>query len=292
MDKTLVTKEKSTDKIILDKPDVKSYLDARQYLQDIYQFKKSNNSFFSYSIWANQMALHSKSYLRFAVLGQRGISLELTQKLSEFLQLSSVDQEYFSLLVLFTQSKSSAQKQIFGRRLTQILRQEFSAIEVFPSAQILKNPTALVLRSLLSYDDLPNSLLELSQLLEISEIELASLLQLLEEEKLIVKTDIFWKATCNQIKVSDKTNRETLEYHQNILKKAILAADLPSNERYFRSLGIALSSEEYNHILQDLDQYIKNISLKYESHEISEKKYYQFSFNLIPWTLKIKKATC
>lgn len=292
MDEALVIKEKLTKKVNFDKPDVKNYLDVRLYLQDTYQFQKNINPLFSYNIWATQMGLHSKSYLRFAVLGQRGISLELTQKLAEFLKLSAADQEYFSLLVLFTQSKLPEQKQIFGRRLTQILRQELSTTEISLSSQILKNPLALALRNLLSYTDLPQSLLQLSQLLEVSEIELVALLQLLEEERLIEKTDVFWKATHNHIKISDKTNRETIEYHQKILQKAIIAADLPTTERYFRSLGITLGAEEYTQVLQDLDQYIKNIALKYETHEISGKRYYQFSFNLIPWTHKIKKVIC
>ncbi len=138
-------------------PNVRSYLDANQFLQDVYRYRKSAKEKFSYEIWAQEMGLTSKSYLRFAILGQRRISPELTQKVSKFLQLEGVEEEYFTLLVLYTQTEQKEQKVLLGHRLTQLLRNDQAMTEVSPSAGILSDPLKIAVRNLLSFSDIPRT---------------------------------------------------------------------------------------------------------------------------------------
>jgi uncharacterized protein (TIGR02147 family) len=270
-------------------PDVRSYLDAVQFLQDVYSFHKELNPRFSYDVWAKEMGLNSKSYLRFAVLGQRGISPELTQKLSEFLKLEGNSSEYFSLLVLFSQCPQPDQKKLLGRRLTQLLRQELPVDEVNLPASVVASPLAVTVRNILSYTDIPRTEEFLVQLLKISREDLWDILSLLEKENLIKLEGEHWTTTHESIRVTDKTKGETRQYHKLSLLKAIESQSMPVDIRHFRSVGLALSSEEYQSYLQELDQFVKSVFAKYDSDELRSRRVYQMNFNVFPWTDEVQK---
>lgn len=270
-------------------PDVRSYLDAVQFLQDVYSYYKDNNPRFSYAFWAKEMGLHSKSYLRFSVLGQRGISAELAQKISVFLNLQGNSQEYFSLLVLFTQCPEPEQKKLLGRRLTQLLRQEIPIDEISLPESVMASPLAVTVRNILSYSDIPRTEHFLSQLLKTPHEELVRMLALLEKENLIRKQGDHWISTHESIRMTDKSKGETKQYHKLSLLKAIESQDMPADIRHFRSVGLAMNSEEYKGYLQELDQFVKSVFAKYDSDELRTRRVYQMNFNVFPWTDEIPK---
>jgi uncharacterized protein (TIGR02147 family) len=267
-------------------PQVRSYLDAYQFLQDVYQHRKSLSTAekkFSYEVWAQQMGLTSKSYLRFAVLGQRGISPELTQKISDNLGFEGLDKEYFSLLVLYTQTRQREQRALLGRRLTKLLRSESTMTEIRPTG-ILSDPLTIAVRNLLSFNDIPRTEEFLHKQLEINPGELAQILEKLRSENLIEKQGAEWVATSEDIKVSDKDHSETLLYHKNCLLKAIEAQAKSPQERHFRSVGLAMTGEEYQRYLEQLDQFIKTVFADFNGDRFGQKRLYQLNFNLFPWT--------
>lgn len=268
-------------------PQVRSYLDANQFLQDVYRYRKDkqpDGNKFSYDIWAQQMGLTSKSYLRFAILGQRKISSMLAQKISDFLKFNDLDKEYFSLLVLFTQCQQKDQKTILGRRLTQLLRSEVTMTEIAPSQSLLGNPLMLAVRNLLSFSDIPRTPDFLQKILRVSSEELKDILATLTRENLISQKGNEWIANDHDIKISDKDQRETLLYHKQCLLKAIEAQAKPVHERHFRSIGIAMTAEEYAKYLQHLDQFIQSIFANFNCDSFAQKRLYQVNFNLYPWT--------
>lgn len=265
-------------------PKVQNYLDAREYLQDIYAHYKTENPKFSYSSWARDMGLQSKSYLRFAVLGERGLSPELVQRISEFLKLDRIETEYFTLLTIYTQCDQPEQKKVLARKLTHYLRDEIKMDEVRPVQGVLANPLAITIRNILSFSDIPRTTEFLMSLLAISEEEMTTALMALQGENLITFDGKSWTATQNSIKVSNQTNGETLEYHKQCLLKAIEAQAKPADERHFRSVGLAMSKEEYQNYLQDLDQFVKSTFGKYNQEELINRRVYQINFNLFAWT--------
>lgn len=266
-------------------PDVKTYLDANQYLRDIYAFKKQCDKTFSYENWARKLDITSKSYLRFAILGQRTISDQLTQKFTAFLNLNKTDAEYFAILVLYTQCSHIEQKKLYGKQLTQLLRTAVNVQELEIKTDAILHPLYIVVRSLLSFSDIERSPAVIANLLNLKLDELHPILQMLEAEGLIYFNGFEWIATHDNVKVADAPGREAiLAYHKISLLKAIDAQKLLPEERNYRSLGLALTREEYNEFLQDFDAFAKKIYSKYTSNQFSNRRFYQFNFNLFPWT--------
>lgn len=265
-------------------PNVKEYLDVHQYLQDAYASLKNANPRFSYMTWARGMGLQTKSYLRFAVVGQRGISPEMAQKMSEYFQFDGIDKEYFTLLVLYTQCEQKDQKKILGSRLLQLLKQDVQMAEADISQGVLAKPLAITIRTILSYSDISRTPQYLAKLLNITVEEVVGHLGLLEAEGLVARDKDEWSATTASLKMSDRSAGETLHYHKQCLLKAIEAQMAPSYLRHFRSLGLALSEEDYQSYLQNLDQFVKATFAKYDGDALLSKRIYQINFNLFPWT--------
>lgn len=105
------------------------YLNANLYLQDFYQFKKSTKRNFSYETWAQALGVPSKSFLRFAVIGERSISEKLAYHIASYIGFNEAEKEYFFFLVLYTQSSETEAKRIYGKRLTEILNVQIGAKE-------------------------------------------------------------------------------------------------------------------------------------------------------------------
>ncbi|KHD87004.1 MAG: hypothetical protein OM95_16770 [Bdellovibrio sp. ArHS] len=265
-------------------PDVKSYLNIYQFLQDSYQYLKKSGDF-SYEIWAQKLGVASKSYLRFAVLGQRKISDVLAQRLCEFFQLSETDREYFLLLVLYTQTKQEAQRNLYGRKLTQLLRRSLEVEDVAPPDELLANPLSVVVRNLLSFSDIPGTAEALAQVLGVSSKEIQDLLESLELAELVVRTEGRWQAVHDVVRVKDRSQSLALQrYHKASLERAIQAQQLPPEQRHYRALSVALSETEYLEYLQDLNEFATAVFSKFNTGAMEGRRLYQLNFNAFPWT--------
>lgn len=268
----------------IQKPDVRSYLDILQFLQDYYKFEKERR-IFSYEIWARALSVTSKSYLRFAIVGKRKISEQLAQKMCDYFKFENTDREYFILLILYSQCKQPSQKSIYGSKLTHLLRQSSRAKEVSMPEDVLANPLCIVLRDLLSFQNLSKTPESLGKILGASEAETLRLLELLQTAKLAVHENGQWKASDDFIRVSAKPNNAALlNYHRACLEKAIAAQTLPADQRNYRALNLAFTTDEYQEYLKDLNNFAAQIFTKYESKDLTDRRIYQIHFNLFPWT--------
>jgi uncharacterized protein (TIGR02147 family) len=265
--------------------DVRSYLDLNQYLKDVYQARKAADPKFSYEVWSKELGLSSKSYLRFAVIGQRKVSTELTTRLFENLQMSAIEREYFTLLVLYSQCSEAGQKQILGRKLTAILRCDLQSFAIEPSDAVLANPLYIVLRNFLSFSDVPRDTLNLAKIFGLDVTDMQIALHTLEMADLIYPENGEWKTRQKWITVSASPNHEALaSYHRKSLAKAIEAQSLDPGCRSYLSCSFGLSHTDYNNLLVDLKQFSDQICAKYDSDTLYGKRIYQINFNLSPWT--------
>lgn len=286
---------------VLELPDVKSYLDVRLFLQDVYAYRKQKDVTFSYQVWADELEIASKSYLRFAIVGRRKISPELVTKFCKFLFQNESDYEYFTLLVCYSQADDPIQKKIFGRKLISFLKSKEDVQEI-NLPDLCKSPMAVMVRNVLTFADAVKDEKSLSHVFDTDPKKMKSVLASLhaagwiekdENSSNPLKEEIkgavdHWIATKKVIKIADSPQDPSIAfYHENSLKTALLQASLiPVNERSFRSLGLALSAAQYGELMADWDEFVRALFLKYDSELFFEKRMYQINFNLFPWTKK------
>ena len=87
--------------------EIYGYCDHRLFLESTYCAKKKANTSWSYSVWAKQLGLKTKSTLIMVLKGQRLPSEDLTEKLAKYLKLSKKEEEYFFDLVHLAKCRSN-----------------------------------------------------------------------------------------------------------------------------------------------------------------------------------------
>ena len=86
--------------------------DYREVIKTFVQFKKENNSRYSYSYFSLAIGM-SNSYLKQVVSGRRNINLAQAKLLSEKFGFDDIQSRYFLTLVLMNTSKTKELEQIF-----------------------------------------------------------------------------------------------------------------------------------------------------------------------------------
>lgn len=267
---------------------VQSFLDVRLYLQEVYGFRKSREEKFSYETWAQELGVSSKSYLRFAILGKRKISPDLTLKFCANLDLSKVDREYFTLLVLYTQCEEPQQKRILGAKLTSSLKNQVVFENHEATDELMADPFVLILRNYLSFVDAPRTSQDLISIFGVTAEQLEKGLRSLESVGAIFFDGNSWIAKMGWVRVGASPGNVALaNYHNQSLLKAIAAQSLEPSQRSYRALSFALSEKEYNEILTELNDFAARVCADYDSVSIHDRRIYQLNFNLIPWTEKV-----
>lgn len=80
-------------------PSLFEYVDLQSYLRDYYQWRKTKQPGWSYSVWARSLSLRSQSTLIMLVNGQRNPGPNLTRKMVSHFQFNSQEASYFQSLV-------------------------------------------------------------------------------------------------------------------------------------------------------------------------------------------------
>ncbi|WP_413612331.1 TIGR02147 family protein [Bdellovibrio sp. HCB-110] len=270
------------------KPEVKKYLNALQYLQDIYRFRKNGNSQFSYEIWAKELNASDKSYIHMMVTGKRPISAKMAQALIQNIALSISEQEYFLNLIQYTQSKNREHRDLFGKKLISLLKNELDQQEIQSHYEFLSNSLLPRLQVFLSFTDIDKSAQNLAWLLGTTEDEITKGLAQLTELQLITTDQ---NGTINPLKksfkVPDGFGDLGLEsfYNQNLVA-AQAAIQLPKEERRFKSLFLPLNPEEFAEFLNNLQTFTNEQLAKFNPDQYADRRLYQAHFNIIPVSSK------
>jgi uncharacterized protein (TIGR02147 family) len=265
------------------KPAVKKYLNCYQYLQDAYQARKSQETDFSYDVWAKELGASTKSYVRMMVLGKRPINEKMTQMFAQTLGFDAVEKEYFVDLVHYTQSKSHEQKKLFGRKLISGLKDNFEQQQVLAHFDFLSNPLLPKLQVALSFTDLDQAVDKLALLLAVEEAEILGGIAKLEELKLIGKTGEKYRPIKSSFKISDNFGDIGLEtFYSRSLEDAQKAISLPKEERRFKTLLLPLNEGEFCSFIDNMNSFSREQLTFFDKDELAGRRIYQVHLNIIP----------
>lgn len=266
-------------------PEVKNYLDVHDYLKAIYNFRKSQELDFSYEKWSIELGINNKSFLRRIIIGQRSLTETTTNTFCDNLNLNKSDREYFHLLVLYSKTSSVEKKDLYGRRLRQLIRNDYQQEEVLSAEEFILMPLYPRLQTILGFTDIEKTPESLASLLKVSVPELKAALQVLQDLGLAAPTSnldkIQWMGKTKAFKVPDNLgSKALLKFHEHSLKDAIQAQDLNSNQRRYHSLLVPLSEETFQNFIADLQGFIKQTLSKYDSQELLNHQLFQINLNL------------
>ena len=97
--------------------DIFQYRDYRQYLRQVYTFRKKSEYGFSYRAFAKKAGLSAPNYLKLVTDGQRNLTAEMASRFAEALGLRAQHAEYFCDLVAFNQAATASKREHCYQRL-------------------------------------------------------------------------------------------------------------------------------------------------------------------------------
>lgn len=276
---------------MLSAPRVRQYLSATKFLKDYFVFRQNTDPHFSYECWAAELNFKSRSYMRMICVGERRLTPEFIQVFAQQMQFSTEDINHLTLLALYDKAKTNSQRQLYLEKIIESLETKENRVEIKNYVEFLSSPILPLLQLILSFNDIDGKLEVLKNLLnedsqkiklKLATLENLGLIQTLQnktqqDESLQNQS---WKAKPNSFKVPDLPgNQALLDYHQAILKKSQLALQQNPQSRRFRTLLLALNSNEFEELSQEIENFLKKILFKFNPSELNGRKIYQFNLN-------------
>lgn len=265
------------------KPDLKTYLNVHQYLQDLYQFRKESEEFFSYESWSQELGIRNRSFLRQIVIGRRALTEETTQIFCDRLCLEGVDRQYFEILVKYSKGGPEDKRRAYGRQLMQLLKSEYEQKEIENYYSYVECPLNPKILNLLTFKDIPRNAAALAELLNVSLEEIEKGLAILKELNLVEWDDTAqeWRARNVAVKVPDHVgDAALLDYHVQSLQEAIQAKNQPRDQRRYKALLMPLNAAEFNEFLGDLQIFVREALRKFDRDDLRGRKLHQVNFNI------------
>lgn len=103
-------------------PEIFNFLSIQHYLQKLYEYRKSTEQRFSYQLWAEEVGVADRSYLRQVVTGQRTLNSELAHQIANQLRFEDLEYRYFILLTEYSAADETSRNAI-GIKLVELIKQ-------------------------------------------------------------------------------------------------------------------------------------------------------------------------
>ena len=268
------------------KPQVRSYLDAREYLNAVLEWRRQGEPGFSCAAWATELGFNSRSFLRLILTGQRSMTAASVETFVKGLKLTGVDAAYFRKLVDFSQAATQAEREDLMLELGKQSRN--LGHEVRDSFRFLASRFVPRLLILLSWPDIEQNPQILAQLLGVESEEIKEWLASLEQQGLIVKEGeknghAFYRTSGQTFRVGDDLGNLALQsFHRRSLEEAARAMDLPKQTRWYQAVVMPLTAQEYAQVQEQTLNFMQSLLKRYLGGSPEPRRLYQLNLNLIP----------
>jgi uncharacterized protein (TIGR02147 family) len=167
------------------KPNVFEYFDYRQFLSDLFGFRKRVSPVFSHRAIIRKAGYASPTLLKNVIDRKRHFSLESAEKFARAFGLSDPEQKYFLALVRFQISDSLKEKEKLLLEITELKQAESPSRLDERQLQVLDHWWHLAIREITALPDFKNSSKWIARVLRpaIQEAEAAESLALIEKGK-------------------------------------------------------------------------------------------------------------
>lgn len=106
------------------------YTNYRTFLDDYYQYRKSQDHKFSFRVFGRAAGFSSSNFIKLLILGDKNAGEKSVKQLCQACHLNKKESDYFALLVQFDQAKTDSEKNEFLKEISSIrVKRKISTIE-------------------------------------------------------------------------------------------------------------------------------------------------------------------
>lgn len=271
------------------------YTDYRAYLKDYIAFKKASNGNFSLRMFADKAGFKARDYILRVMNGERNLSQSASYKVSEVLNLSEKEIDYFINLVAFNQANTPKEKEFFFKRMSQICRhgkQQKLRQEQYTYLSEWYYPA---LRSILPVIDFKDNYRAIGKFLspQLSAAQVEKAIKFLLDLGLLEKdTEGKYYVATPQINACDAVHSmATMRFHKQSLDLARRSLESKSaDERDITGVTMSLSKKGFKKIREEIMVFRKKVMCIAEEDE-NEEGVFQLNLQLFPLSKRKKNAS-
>ncbi|NLG17517.1 MAG: TIGR02147 family protein [Fibrobacter sp.] len=269
---------------------ITSYTDYRTYLRDFITVKKAEGVQCSNRWFARKMQINSSSWLTSILKGNKGLSKETANRLSEVLKHTPAETRYFETLVAFNQARKLKERSLLYEELSNFQKSSELGKHTVKNYELYSCWYHSAVWSLLGMYDFKktrNDLERLGSMLspQISLSQVKKSVKLLEQTGLITEKEGFLRHTCDAITTGENTRSLAVANFQlETMRLAQEAIDrYTCDERYIATVTAGVSRKAYEQIKQLLIDTGNQIALIANADSNSD-RVYQINFQAFPIT--------
>ena len=270
------------------------YLDYRQYLNDVFESFKREDSSFSYRSFARMAGSSSPNLLQLITSRKLNISNAQLSSLAAELKLNHKEETYLETIVAFDHAKTHQEKDKFFQRI--LLTREYLSIRTIEKKQYeyfshWYNP---VIRELATHPEYPDDPAWIADRIVPAvtpgkikkSIELLIVLDLIRRGSEGKK----WIQTNRTISTpSEVLSMAVVKYHQDIITLGCESIErFKPEERDIRSVTIGLSKEGYIELKKRMESFWKEILAFADTNECTD-QVMQVNMQLFPLSKRKEK---
>jgi len=275
-----------------EQPNIYEYLNYREFVKDMYHFKKNGGNGFSYRTFSRLAGFRSSNFIKLIMDGDRNLSLEGIQKFSKAFKLNKAQKNFFETLVLFNQAKNIDDKNRYYGRIAQTkCYNEVKQLEA-NQYQYFSNWYYVALRELVALENFREDPNWINKKLGInlSDDEIKKAIQVLFELKL-VKRNKNKKLEQSDHKITtspDIAHLAVLNFHKEMLTKASDSLEQSRTvDRDISALTVSLSKKQFDQIKERINQFRSEIhaiaSENDQAHAVYQVNFQLFNLSEVTW---------
>ena len=269
-----------------------SYTDYRTYLKDYFSFKKAQKSSFSLKILADRAGFKARDYILRVMNGTRNLSQTGSFKLSEALQLSEKQSEYFINLVAFNQAETPREKEYFYLKLAQICRHGKQQKIRHEQYEYFSEWYYSALRSLLPVIDFNDDYAAIGRFLtpRLSAAQVEKAIRFLLDLGLLERDENgTYRVASSQLSAGDAVQSVAImRFHKQSLDLARRALEnVPAENRDVSGVTMSLSRKGFEKIREEAALFRKKV-MAIAEQDRNEEGAYQLNIQLFPLSKRRK----
>jgi uncharacterized protein (TIGR02147 family) len=273
---------------------IRTYMNAYKYLTDYFDYRKKQDTQFSYEAWAGELQLKSRSSLRMVCRGQKPITILFIDVFSKQNNLSEEDKNYFYLLAHYQNAKNPTLKRAYLDKILENIDTTESYTEIKSYFRFLSSSALPILQLIISFSDFKATEEKIRKLTGLDAkktkegLETLKDLGLAQPKVLETEKEPVWTATIKYFKISDRLHDEALKmYHQETTREAYDILNMQIQLKKFKSIFFSLTESNYADLSKDMEDFIARMKNKYGNENLMDKQLYKINIQAYPVTKKL-----
>jgi uncharacterized protein (TIGR02147 family) len=266
-----------------------TYLDYRKYIKDYYTYHKENVHGFSYRVFSRMAGLKTTSFIKHVIDGDRNLTARTIGACSKAMKLNKPGSVFFETLVLFNQSKSDEERDLYFDRLIRLKPKiDITGLKK-DQLEYYSKPYYVVIREMVALPDFKEDpawiVNQLGVMIKPQEVGKA--IGVLLRLNLLVRNEQ-GKLTQNDVTVETPQEVESLQvfcYHRDMMNmaKVSLVKD-NSSLRDISSLTVPIDTKQLPQIKKMVDRFRQELVEYLNTLPADYNSVYQVNLQVFPIT--------